>query len=162
MMPLICVPYLTSAPQASTPDNTTMAQVSLLVSFLPHHYGRISLCHPIVAMVENAEIFKTLTGKPLRAPLEPPLLQSSHWLARCTQFEPGWMDLSWWISYCVARPLYLHCLFPSIPFSSILSGFVLYMPSLVFSLHSLNVILRYTTLPQFCWLSCSSAPLRLV
>ena len=45
-------------------------------------------------MVENAEIFKTLTGKPLRAPLKPLLLQSSYWLARCTQFEPGWVDLS--------------------------------------------------------------------
>ena len=32
-----------SAPQASSPDYTTMARVSLLVSLLPHHCGRISL-----------------------------------------------------------------------------------------------------------------------
>ena len=91
-----------------------MAQVSLLVSFLPTIVAGFHFCHPIVAMVENAEIFKTAAILSLAC-------QVRTIRARMGEFELIILSLC-----CRASVFVL----------------VLYVPALVSSLHSPNVILR--------------------
>ena len=96
-----------------------MAQVSLLVSFLPHHCGRISL-------------FATPLWPWWKMPRFSKFWLASHWERHsspsCCNPLIGLPGAHTSSSHCVARPLYLRYPFPPIPFSSIPSGFILYLP----------------------------------